>query len=146
MQSSTGTQCYHCGKLRLSRCCPHCGYHEVARDEIVVCQRCGGVFKYGRCFQCAWSGEPIQDGSRRDQGAIMGMRELDKMEQRLARKAGALGVSPQIDGPVGDAVNHAFAQAHEARLKLPVWTPYFESLATTYLERLAQDSGAIALG
>lgn len=144
MQSSSGTQCYHCGKLRLSKCCPHCGYHEVAVGEIVVCQRCGGVFRHGRCFQCAWSGEPIADASRPDQDAILGMRELDKMEQRLARKAGTLGVDRQLEGPVTDAVNHAFAQAHEARAHMPAWTPYFESVATAYLERLVQVSDSAA--
>lgn len=146
MQSSSGTQCYHCGKARLSRCCPHCGYHEIANGEIVVCQRCGGVFKHGRCFQCAWSGEPIADAKRRDQGTVLGMFELDKMEQRLARKASALGVDPRLEGPVGEAVNHAFARAHEARIQMLAWTPYFESVATEYLERLAKDPSPSALG
>ena len=52
-RATSGTECYHCGKLRLVRCCPHCGYHDVVDDEMVVCQRCGGVFRHGRCFQCA---------------------------------------------------------------------------------------------
>ncbi len=145
MQSSSGTQCYHCGKLRLASCCPHCGYHEVAVGEIVVCQRCGGVFKHGRCFQCTWSGEPIADASRRDQGAALGMSELDKMEQRLARKAGTLGVDPRLEGPVREAMNHAFAQAHEARIQMSAWSTYFEAVATKYLERLAAKRGSSAV-
>jgi hypothetical protein len=144
MQSNSGTQCYHCGKLRLARCCPHCGYHEIAVGEIVVCQRCGGVFRHGRCFQCTWSGEPFPDVAHRDQDAVLGMGELDKMEQRLARRASALGVDPQLDGPVGDAVNHAFAQAHKARIRMPAWTPYFESVAAEYLEHLAEARGPSA--
>jgi hypothetical protein len=139
MQSSSGTQCYHCGKLRLARHCPHCGYHDVAYDEVVVCQRCGGVFRHGRCFQCAWSGEPVLDAAQRERRPVLGMFELDKLEQRLARKATVLGVDPQLEGPVADAVSHAFARAHQAPFRPANWISRFELMATEYLEYVARD-------
>jgi hypothetical protein len=67
------------------------------------------------------------------------MFELHKMEQRLARKATALGVGAQLEGPVGDAVNHAFARAHEAPAGAGTWTARFELMATEYLEDVARD-------
>ena len=142
MVSSSGTQCYHCGKLRLAKCCPHCRYYEINDGEMTVCQHCGGVFKHGRCFQCAWSGGPVSDADRREQkerGPVLGMFELDKMEQRLARKAVLLGVDPKLDGPVNDAVNHAFRQAHAAPFQTANWTSYFELVALAYIEGLAGD-------
>jgi len=139
MASSSGTSCYHCGKLRLARCCPHCGYSVITYGDMTVCQRCGGVFTHGRCFQCAWSGEPFSDAVRRERGAVLGMFELHKMEQRLARKAVALGIGAQLEGPVADAVDHAFAQAHKAPQQTASWTSNFELMATSYLESLAQE-------
>jgi hypothetical protein len=67
------------------------------------------------------------------------MFELQKMEQRLARKATALGIGAQLEGPVGDAVNHAFAQAHEAPPEEATWTARFELMATEYLEVVARN-------
>ena len=148
MVSSSGTQCYHCGKLRLAKCCPHCRYYEINDGEMTVCQRCGGVFRHSRCFQCAWSGEPVAKAERPERGrerAVLGMFELHKMEQRLARKAVALGIGAQLEGPVADAVDHAFAEAHEAPLQTASWTSSFELMATSYLESLAQESDEVDL-
>jgi hypothetical protein len=111
----------------------------VIAGDMTVCQRCGGVFTHGRCFQCGWSGEPISDAARREQGGALGMFELHKMEQRLARKATALGVSAGLEGPVADAVEHAFTEAHDAPPEEVTWITRFELMATEYLEGVARN-------
>lgn len=142
MEYSSGTKCDHCGKLRLARCCPHCRYYEITSGEMTVCQRCGGVFKHNHCFQCAWAGEPVSKAERPKQGdkrSVLGMFELEKMAQRLARKAALLGLAARAGGPIDDAVDHAFVEAHEGSAQTQNWTGYFESVAVGYLERLAKD-------
>jgi hypothetical protein len=111
----------------------------MADGEMTVCQRCGGIFTHCRCFQCAWTGEPVARSkglNQRGERPVLGMFELHKMEQRLARKAVSLGIGAQLEGPVGDAVNHAFAQAHKAPLIPATWISRFELMATEYLEGL----------
>lgn len=109
---------------------------------MTVCQRCGGVFKHGRCFQCAWSGEPVatvKRPKRKTERSVLGVFELEKMAQRLARKAVLLGIASHLEGLVDEAMCHAFVEAHEGSTQTEDWTCHFESVALDYLERLAED-------
>lgn len=162
MQSDSERVCGHCGKCCFAKRCPHCGYSIIMAGEAQICQRCGGVFKHGRCFQCGWSGEPVTEKERRtahDGQRVLGQFELESVERRLHRTATLLRIdgsykdylepgvlSRDIEtGSVDDAMDRAFAAAHEVRAPMPNWIGYFESVATVYLERLhGRNQGAAA--